>query len=177
MSRNNRVTLATFNECPYIYHKQDKKNRWRTNEKKSKHFIVKAIASGTIVSLTNQEGHYKQRSQRSRITKQVFVHYHVFEISGNSKGGQVPKRGEHKNFIPFYVLLSFLVCINTDSKVQIGATLFKTALKGWAIFVFWWKADNTCQKKDSSSRAIWNPTKDFFESLLKRINNSELWYG
>ena len=42
---------------------------------------------------------------------------------------QVPKRGEHKNFIPFYVLLSFLVCINTDSKVQTGAILFKTALK------------------------------------------------
>ena len=34
-----------------------------------------------------------------------------------------------KNFIPFYVLLSFLVCINTDSIVQTGATLFKTPLK------------------------------------------------
>ena len=59
-------------------------------KKKNKNFIVKAIASGTIVSLTNQEGHYKQRSQRRRITKQVFVYYHVFEISANSKGGQVP---------------------------------------------------------------------------------------
>ena len=98
-------------------------------KKNNKNFIVKAIASGTIVSLTNQEGHYKQRSQRRRITKQVFVYYHVFEISGNSKGGQVPKRKEHQNFIPFYILLSFLVCINTDSKVQTGATLFKTALK------------------------------------------------
>ena len=29
----------------------------------------------------------------------------------------------------FFVLLLFLVCINTDSKVQTGATLFKTALK------------------------------------------------
>ena len=59
----------------------------------------------------------------------MFVNYQVFEISGNSNGGQVRKPKEHKNFIPFYVLLSFLVCINTDSKVQAGATLFKTALK------------------------------------------------
>ena len=29
----------------------------------------------------------------------------------------------------FFVLLLFLVYINTDSKVQTGATLFKTALK------------------------------------------------
>jgi len=63
------------------------------------------------------------------MTKQVFVYYHVFEISGNSKGGQVPKRGEHENFIPFYVLLSFLVCINTDSKVQTGAVLLKLPSK------------------------------------------------
>ena len=42
---------------------------------------------------------------------------------------QVPKRGEHKNFIPFYVLLSFLVCINTERKFQTGATLVKTALE------------------------------------------------
>ena len=28
-----------------------------------------------------------------------------------------------------YILLSFLVCTDTDSKVQTGATLFKTALK------------------------------------------------
>ena len=59
----------------------------------------------------------------------MLVNYQIFEISGNSNGGQVRKRKEHKNFIPFYVLLSFLVCINTDSKVQTGATLFKTALK------------------------------------------------
>ena len=59
----------------------------------------------------------------------MFVYYLVFEISGNSNGGQVRKRKEHKNFIPFHVLLSFLVCVNTDSKVQTGATLFKTALK------------------------------------------------
>ena len=59
----------------------------------------------------------------------MFVNYQIFEISGNSNGGQVRKRKEHKNFIPFHVLLSFLVCINTDSKVQKGATLFKTALK------------------------------------------------
>ena len=45
------------------------------------------------------------------------------------KGRSSSKRKEHQNFIPFYVLLSFLVCINTDSKVQTGATLFKTALK------------------------------------------------
>ena len=45
------------------------------------------------------------------------------------KRGQVRKRKEHKNFILFHVLLSFLVCVNTDSKVQTGATLFKTALK------------------------------------------------
>ena len=65
----------------------------------------------------------------SRSTKRVFVNCQVFEISGNSKGGQVPKRKGHKNFVLVYVLLSFLVCINTDSKVQTGATLFKTALK------------------------------------------------
>ena len=61
----------------------------------------------------------------------MFVYHHVFEISGNSKlkGGQVPKRGENKNFFPFYVLLSFLFCINTDSKVQTSAALSKTALK------------------------------------------------
>ena len=97
--------------------------------KKTNIFIVKTIASGTTVSLTNQEGHYKQRSQRSRVTKQVFVYYHVFEISGNSKCGQVPKHGKHKNFIPFYVLLSFVVCINAESKFQTGSALFKTAFK------------------------------------------------
>ena len=43
------------------------------------------------ISLTNQEGHYNQRSQRSRITKQVFLYYHGFEISGNSKGSQVSR--------------------------------------------------------------------------------------
>ena len=96
---------------------------------KNKYFHSKSDCLGTTVSLTNQEGHYKQRSQRSRITKQVFVYYHVFEISGNSKCGQVPKRGKHKNFIPFYVLLSFLVCINAESKFQTGAALFKTAFK------------------------------------------------
>ena len=62
MSRNNRVTLAASNECHYFYHKQDKKCRWRTNVKKTNICIVKEIASGTIVSFTNQEGHYKQRS-------------------------------------------------------------------------------------------------------------------
>ena len=31
--------------------------------------------------------------------------------------------------IPFYVLLSFLVCINAESKFQTGAALFKTAFK------------------------------------------------
>ena len=51
--------------------------------KKTNIFIVKAISSGTIVSLKNEEGHYKERSQRSRIKKQVFVYYHVFEISVN----------------------------------------------------------------------------------------------
>ena len=45
-------------------------------------------------------------------------------MSVNSNGGQVRKRKEHKHFIPFYVLLSFLVCINTDNRVQTGATLF-----------------------------------------------------
>ena len=65
----------------------------------------------------------------SRSTKPVFVNCQVFEISGNSKGGQVAKRKGHNNFILFQVLLSFLVCINTDSKFQTGAALFKTALK------------------------------------------------
>ena len=59
----------------------------------------------------------------------MFVDYLVFEISGNSNGVQVRKRQGHKNFIPSYVLLSFLVGINTDSKFQTGATLFETALK------------------------------------------------
>ena len=43
MSRNNRVTLATSNECHYFYHKQDKKFPWRTNDKKT-NILVKAIA-------------------------------------------------------------------------------------------------------------------------------------
>ena len=46
----------------YFYHKQNKKFRRRTNDKKTNIFTVKAIASGTIVSSTNQEGQYKQRS-------------------------------------------------------------------------------------------------------------------
>ena len=50
--------LATINECHYFYHKQYKICRWRTNVKKTDIFIAKAIASGTIVSSTNQEGHY-----------------------------------------------------------------------------------------------------------------------
>ena len=44
--------------------------------------------------------------------------YQVFKISVNSNGGQVRKGKEHKNYTTFYVLLSFLVCINTDNKVQ-----------------------------------------------------------
>ena len=47
-----------------------------------------------------------------------------FEISGNRNGHEVRKRKEHKHFIPFYVLVSFLVFVNTDGKVQTGATLF-----------------------------------------------------
>ena len=62
--------------------------------------------------------------EQSDKLRQVFVNYKVFKISVTSHGGQVRTRKEHKNFIPFYVLLSFLVCINTDSKVQTGATLF-----------------------------------------------------
>ena len=64
----------------------------------------------------------------SRSTRRVFVNCQVFEISGNSKGGQVANVKGTKNLF-FFVLLLFLVCINTDSKVQTGATLFKTALK------------------------------------------------
>ena len=45
----------------YFYHKQNKKFRRRTNDKKTNIFTVKTIASGTIVSSTNQEGQYKQR--------------------------------------------------------------------------------------------------------------------
>ena len=45
------------------------------------------------------------------------------------------------SLFPFHVLLSFPVCINTESKAQTGATFFKTALKvelfscfdGWPI--------------------------------------------
>ena len=51
-------TLATSNECHYFYYKQHKKCRWRTNVKKTDIFMAKAIASETIVSPTNQEGHY-----------------------------------------------------------------------------------------------------------------------
>ena len=65
----------------------------------------------------------------SRSTRLVFVNYQVYEISGNSNGGLFWKRGEHKNVIPFCVLLSFLDCIHTDSEVQTGATLFKITLK------------------------------------------------
>ena len=55
----------------------------------------------------------------------MFVNYQVSSVSsGNSNGGQVGKRKEDKTFISFYVLLSFLVCINTSDKVQTGATLF-----------------------------------------------------
>ena len=61
MSRNNRVTLAACNECHYFYHKQDKKCRWRTTVKKTNICIVKAIASGSVVSSTIQERHYKQQ--------------------------------------------------------------------------------------------------------------------
>ena len=68
MSRNNNVTLAAINECHYFYPKQDKKCRWRTNVKKTNICIVKAIASGTIVSSTNQEGHYK-RVLLNRVTQ------------------------------------------------------------------------------------------------------------
>ena len=59
----------------------------------------------------------------------MLVNYQVYEISGNSNGGLFCKRGEHKNVIPFCVLLSFLDCIHTDSEVQRGATLFKITLK------------------------------------------------
>ena len=59
----------------------------------------------------------------------MFVDYLVFEISGNSNGAHIRKREKHKNFIPFYVLLSFLVCIKTDSKVQTGVILFKLPSK------------------------------------------------
>ena len=65
----------------------------------------------------------------SRSTRRVFVNYLVYEISGNSNGGLFWKRGEHKNVIPCWVLLSFLDCIHTDSEVQTGATLFKITLK------------------------------------------------
>ena len=44
--------------------------------KKTKIFLAKVIASGAIVSLTNQEAYYK----RIRIIRQVFVNYHVFDI-------------------------------------------------------------------------------------------------
>ena len=71
-------------------------------EKNLNIFIIKAIASGTIVSLTiNQEVHYKQRSQRSRMTKQVFVYYNVFEISGNSKGESSSKTWRAQKFYSF----------------------------------------------------------------------------
>ena len=59
----------------------------------------------------------------------MFVNYQVYEISGNSNGGLFCKRGEHKNVIPFCVLLLFLDCIHIDSEVQTGATLFKITLK------------------------------------------------
>ena len=56
----------------------------------------------------------------------MFVYYPVFEISN---GGQVRKHKERKNVILFYVLLSFLVCINRETKFQTGATLFKPAVE------------------------------------------------
>ena len=39
------------------------------------------------------------------------------------------KTWKAQNFIPFFVLLSFLVCINAESKFQTGSALFKTAFK------------------------------------------------
>ena len=61
-NRGKKFECHETNECHYFYHKQDKKCRWRTNVKKTNICTVKAIASGTIFSSTNQEGHYKQRS-------------------------------------------------------------------------------------------------------------------
>ena len=54
----------------------------------------------------------------------MFLDYLVFEISVNSNGAHIGKREKHKTFVPFYVLLSFVVSINTDSNVQTGVTFF-----------------------------------------------------
>ena len=87
--------------------------------KKTNIFLAKAIVLGTIVSLTNQEGYYK----RIRIIRQGFVNYHVFDIL-------VVKFENVKSTTILFlsVSLSFLVCINTNSKVQTIVTLFKIVL-------------------------------------------------
>ena len=46
---------------PLLLSQTRQKCRWRTNVKKTNICIVKAIASGTVVSSTNQERHYKQQ--------------------------------------------------------------------------------------------------------------------
>ena len=129
MSRNNRVTLATFNACPYIYHKQDKKTvggqMWKKKQtfySKSDCFRHNSIPYKPRRTLQTEKSKEKNNKASVRLLSCL---RNFWKFKGRSSS----KRKEHKNFIPFYVLLSFLVCINTDSKVQTGATLFKTALK------------------------------------------------
>ena len=61
------------------------------------------VASSTIVSLKYQRMTLHTEKPKSKITRQLFDYYHVFEISGNSKGGQqVRKRKEQDTFFLFY---------------------------------------------------------------------------
>ena len=74
---------------------------------------------------------------------QVVFYFQLF-LSANVRHR---KRGEHKNFIPFCVLLSFLDCIHTDSEVQTGATLFKITLKTELLSCFAGKPKTSAGKK------------------------------
>ena len=92
-------------------------------------------------------------------TRLVFINYQVYEISGNSNGGLFWKRGEHKNVIPCWVLLSFLDCIHTDSEVQTGATLFKIILKVELLSCFDGKPKTRAGEKIiavGNKQIIWN---------------------
>ena len=68
-----------------------------------------------------------------------------------------------KSKILFFVLLSILVCINTDRKDQTGATPLKTALKDELFSGF-------------DGRPISRASKKIVAFKIKK-NISELWYG
>ena len=132
MSRNNLVTLATFNACPYIYHKQDKKTvggqMWKKKQKfysKSDCFRHNSIPYKPRRTLQTE----KSKEENNKASVRLLSCLRNF---CKFKGRSSSKRKEHQNFIPFYVLLSFLVCINTDSRCH----TFLNCPQSCAIFGF-----------------------------------------